>query len=72
MLVSRRDLKSEKFIWCNICCCELNTQAVYETHCQSPKHLKKEQAYVEIQELKQAYKQKLENNTTTGEQSADN
>ncbi|CAF0926890.1 unnamed protein product [Brachionus calyciflorus] len=50
-------LKSDKpdGFFCEICCCELNTQLVLEQHKQSPKHLKKHAAYIEIMQLKEEY-----------------
>ena len=42
-------------IWCEICCCELNTQKALELHNQSPKHQKKEEAFTEIMQLKKEY-----------------
>ncbi len=45
----------ENLIWCQLCCCQLNTAKALELHNQSPKHLKKEEAYNEILELKNEY-----------------
>ncbi len=51
---------SQNLIWCQVCCCELNTQKALELHEQSPKHLKKVEALHEITELKRQYKESLE------------
>jgi hypothetical protein len=43
-------------IWCQTCCCELNTQQMYDKHVMSQKHLKKEETLIEITELKKTMK----------------
>lgn len=55
MLVMHR----QPAIWCQICCCELNTPKSLELHNESPKHKKKEQAYAEIMEMKANYEQSI-------------
>jgi hypothetical protein len=59
MLAFHRKPQMQDLIWCNICCCELNTQKALELHNQSPKHRKKEEAYAEIMELKKQYIDKI-------------
>jgi hypothetical protein len=55
MLAFYRVRNDPKLIWCEICCCEINTQAVLETHRQSEKHKKKEFAQAEIFKLRDEY-----------------
>lgn len=52
---SREKSLRPDMIWCEICCCELNNQAMLDIHKQSPKHLKKEEALEEIIKLKEDY-----------------
>ena len=52
-------MKTDTTIWCEICCCECNTMQILDIHKASPKHLKKEQSYVEIMQLKSDYLKKL-------------
>ena len=51
---------NEKLIWCQVCCCELNTEKALELHNQSPKHKKKEEAFHEIAALKIEYLKSIE------------
>lgn len=51
MMQRRENLKW----WCEICCCELNTEEMLRIHKESPKHKKKEEAIGLIQELKEKY-----------------
>lgn len=54
--------------WCEICCCELNTQQMLDIHKQSPKHSKKLQVLDEIMKLKDDYmRMKNSNSTSTGD-----
>lgn len=52
-------------IWCEICCCEINTEKMLEIHRQSPKHLKKAAAVDEITKLKSEYLKNRANNNNT-------
>ena len=51
-MTQRRDDKPH---WCDICCCELNTEKMLEIHKSSPKHLKKEDALSTIAQFKEEY-----------------
>lgn len=54
-LVLHKQQQNKTLIWCQMCCCELNTEKALEIHNQSPKHKKKEDTYNEIMELKKNY-----------------
>ena len=47
-------------IWCEICCCQLNTAKMLEIHKESPNHKKKEEALVEVMQMKHEYLKKRE------------
>jgi hypothetical protein len=52
MMMQRREKLT---YWCEICCCELNTEQMLKIHKESPKHKKKEEAMGTIAELKEQY-----------------
>jgi hypothetical protein len=52
--ISRKNSNPDLII-CPICICELNTLNALSIHEASPKHLKKEEALIEIKQLKEDY-----------------
>jgi hypothetical protein len=48
---------NSKNVLCNICWKEMNTQAILDTHCKSPAHLKEEKGRLIVQKLKEEYRQ---------------
>lgn len=55
LMTARMNAQKENAIWCDLCCCQLNTVQMLDVHKQSPKHLKKVNVYNEIMQLKEEY-----------------
>ena len=54
-MTARANALKENAIWCDLCCCEMNTVQILEAHKKSPKHLKKVAIYDEIMRMKDDY-----------------
>lgn len=63
--VAHMNAMKENAIWCELCCCEMNTPLILEAHKQSPKHLKKAQALDEIMKMKEEYLTAKSNKSTS-------
>ena len=50
-------ISNSKNVLCSICWKEMNTQAILDTHCQSPAHFKEEKGRLIVQRLKEEYRQ---------------
>lgn len=48
---------ASKNVLCRLCWKEMNTQTMFDIHCQSPAHLKEEPKRVAVLKLKEAYRQ---------------
>lgn len=55
VMTMKSNAHKENAIWCEVCCCELNTIQMLETHKQSPKHLKKVNDLEKIIKKKEEY-----------------